>query len=380
MFQVKRENLNAVLDILTMVPEKLGISASEYIWVRGQGSHIKMSVSSYISGEVELDGVGSWPFKDNFYLDRRTFVPWVMSARESKDKHRFQFHRRGDRLFLKHGGRTVTFDNQKKISGYGDLKRIKGLRSNPEIPVSDELKEMLKCGNNCAVADTIQPQLNCVLVSSKGSEVFSYAASDYVFYVGKGTLSKNESIDTVPFPLFLINLLTIKGLKRISCVGKYVLLKFKNGTIWQPISEEANTNFPLDRIKKYARQARSLPVTFSTSGRRFSRMMVRLGYYLQSVRRRDWVVVVKGERGDDTVMLRSSIPGVHFRERISVSGGVPKDFKIEWPLATLAPVFEFLSKRTKKMPLVVRINHKSKISYVQAGKFWLCVPSRQEEI
>jgi len=105
-----------------------------------------------------------------------------------------------------------------------------------------------------------------------------------------------------------------------------------------------------------------------------------LGYYLQSVRRRDWVVTVEGDRKKEYIHLKTEIPGVNFREVISVSEKLKKDFKIEWPLATLAPVFDFLSKRTKKMPLVVRINHKAKISYVQAGKFWLCVPSRQEAV
>jgi hypothetical protein len=379
MFQVKREYLNAILDILAMVPEKSGLPSSEYIWCRGKGSKVTMSVASYISGEVVLNGEGEWPFEKPFFLDRRMFVPWVYAAKESKDKHRFQFEHKKDQLLVTHGKRTVLFTNQKKISGYGDLKRIK-VSSNHTVPVSKELQEMLRCGSNCAVSDTIQPHLNAVITMSKGGKVLSYAASDYVFYMGEGSLDKGEAIDKVPFPLFLINLLDVDGLKSISCVGKYVMLKFKHGTIWQPISEEANKNFPMERIKKYEKQARSLPVTFTTSGRRFSRLMVRLGYYLQSVRRRDWVATVKGVKGEENIKLRTKIPGVDFKESTSISGKIKHDFTIEWPLATLAPVFDFLSKRTRKMPLIVRINHKAKISYVQAGKFWLCVPSRQEEV
>jgi hypothetical protein len=379
MFQVKRESLNTVLDILAMVPEKSGLPSSEYIWCRAKGSRLTMSVASYISGEVILDGEGDWPFEENFYLDRRTFVPWVTVARESKDKHRFQFERRHNELIATHGKRSVMFTNQKKIRGYGDLKRIKGSITH-SVPVSESLKEMLRCGSNCAVSDTIQPHLNAVVTMSKRGKVLSYAASDYVFYMGEGTLDRDEAIDKIPFPLFLINLLDVDGLRSINCVGKYVMLKFKHGAIWQPISEEANKNFPLSRIKKYAKQANSLPVTFTTSGRRFSRLMVRLGYYLQSVRRRDWVATVHGEKGSENIKLRTKIPGVDFKESTSISGKIKHDFTIEWPLASLSPVFDFLSKRTKKMPLVVRINHKQKISYVQAGKFWLCVPSRQEEI
>jgi len=379
MWQVKRESLSQVLDILAMVPEKLGIPSSEYIWIRGKGTHITMSVASYISGEVQLNGEGSWPFAGkNFYLDRRTFVPWVMAARESKEKHRFQFHRKTDQLYLKHGNRTVTFSNQSKIRGYGDLRRINA-EENHSVPITRELKEILRCGSNCAVSDTIQPHLNAVVIKGKGSTVVSYAASDYVFYMGKGELDKSETISSVQFPLFLVGLLDVAGLRKISTIGKYVMLKFKHGVVWQPISEEVDKDFPLSRIKKYAKQATKMPVTFTTSGRRFSRMMVRLGYYLQSVRRRDWVVTVKGDKGDDYIKIRSMIPGVAFKETLSVATKLPADFTIEWPLATLAPVFEFLSKRTRKVPLAVRINHRDRTSYVQAGKFWLCVPSRQEE-
>lgn len=378
MWQVRREKLNQVLDVIAMVPEKLGALPSEYIRVIGKGTKINMAVASYIFGEATLEGEGEWPFKETFFLDRRTFVPWVTAARESKDKHRFQFRRRKDRLYLRHGNRTVEFTNQKTIHGYGDMKKLKS--SNHSVPVTDELKEMLKCGNNCAVSDTIQPELNAVVTAGKHGKVVSYAASNYVHYIGEGNLGRGEAIDSVPFPLFLINLLDSDGLKKVSCVGKYVMLKFKHGVIWQPVSEEAIKNFPINRIKKYAKQAENLPVTFTTSGRRFSRLMVRLGYYLQSVRRRDWVAVVQGGKGDESVILKTRIPGVDFKETNTVSGKINKDFRIEWPLATLAPVFEFLSKRTRKVPLTVRIDHKAKISYVQAGRFWLCVPSRQEEV
>src|ERR1700722_529306 len=250
MWQIGRDKLNSALDVIAMVPEKLGIPSSEYIWVRFSHGRVTMSVASYISGEVYLEGDGEWPFKENFYLDRRTFVPWVNAARESKDKHRFQFERKKDQLYLTHGTRTVKFDYAKKVSGYGDLKKI-NVGHTHSVPALEELKEMLRCGSNCAVADTIQPHLNCVLATSKGSKVISYAASDYVFYLGEGNLERDEVLDSVPFPLFLINLLNAEGLKRISCVGKYVLLKFKHGCIWQPISEEAVKKFPINRIKKY---------------------------------------------------------------------------------------------------------------------------------
>lgn len=359
-----------------MVPEKAGIPSSEFIWVRGKGNRVKMAVASYIAGEVTLHGDGKWPFKD-FYLDRRTFVPWVNAAREIKDKHRFQFHNKDSQLYLVHGARKVTFANQKKISGYGNLARIQA-KETYSVPVSSELKEMLKCGGSCAVSDTIQPHLNGVWVTEKGKAVLSYAASDYVFYMGKGDLNGGRLAESIPFPLFLINLLTVEGLRKISCAGKYVLLKFKHGTVWQPISEEMVTKFPIDRIKKYAKQSQTVPITFSASGRRFSRLIVRMGYYMQAIRRRDWVVDVKGKRKEEFIKLYSTIPGVSFSEKIKVLENLKRDFRIEWPLATLEPIFDFLSRHSRKIPLTVRVNRRQGVSYVQAGNYWLAVPSKQE--
>jgi hypothetical protein len=377
MFQVKRSELNQALDVLAMAPEKAGVIPSEYIRIIGKGNKITMSVASYVSSEVTVHGEGEWPFKEDFFLDRRTFVPWVSAARESKEKHRFQFHEHKERLIVKHGTRTAKFNNTHKISGYGSLSRIKK-HAHHSLKVSSELLDMLKCGSNCAVSDTIQPHLNCVYTTGKGSRVISYAASDYVFYVGMGKM-EGELSNPIPFPLFLINLLTVEGLKSIHCSDKYIFLHFKNGYVWQPISREAISNFPIHRIKTYAKQSKTIPTSFITSSRRFARMIVKMGYYMQSVRRRDWVVTIKGDRKDEFIRLNTSVPGSTFREKLAVSAKLPKEFKLEWPLETLVPVFEFISKRTRKMPCVVRINRRKGISYVQAGSYWMAIPSKQEK-
>lgn len=373
MFQLKRSDLSAALELLAMAPEKSGIPSSEYLWVRGKGDTIKMSVAGYLSGEATLTGEGEWPFDDYFFIDRRTFTPWVHAARESKEKHRFQFHKKGKQLLLKHGIRTATFANQTKISGYGDLSKIKK-HANHKLHISSELRDMLRCGRNCATSDTINPALNAVYTVGNGSSVVSYAASDYVFYIGKGKLEEKLS-DPIPFPLFLINLLTVEGLKKISCSGKYIVFYFKHGVIWQPVSIEASSNFPIRRIRRYSKRSKYMPAVLTTSSRRFSKLIMKLGYYMQSIRRRDWVATISGKKNEKVIYLKTEVPGSKFMETIDVSGKVFKDFKIDWPLETLVPVFEFLSKHTKKKPLTLKV-HSHGISYVKAGPYWMCIPSK----
>lgn len=375
MWTTKRNDLTAVLDIIAMIPEKLGLPSSEYIWIRGRGSKITMSVASYMSAEVKLEGKGDWPFKESFFLDRRSFVPWVRSAREHKDKHLFEFHKNENQLILRHGSRKVEFDNQKKIHGYGNLARIKK-EAISTIPISKELRSLLNCGSNCAVSDTIQPHLNCVYTMGKGKFVVSYAASDYVFFIGQGA-SDGEIKEKIPFPLFLINLLADEGIKKITYAEKYILLHFKHGIVWQPISEEAIKKFPLKRIGKYSKASQDYPRAFTVSSRRFSNTALRLSYYLQSERRRDWVIIIKGNRGDDKIYMNSLLPGINFREKLDVSDKVKKSFKVEWPLGWLVRVFDFLSKNTKKVPLELRVDNHNAHSYVRAGSYWLAIPSKQ---
>jgi hypothetical protein len=380
MWTIRRNELIAGLDILSMVPEKLGVPSSEYFYVRGKGNKIKLSVASYIAGEIELEGQGDWPMKDAFFLDRRTLIPFVLSAREIKEKHRFKFERKRNQIRLSHGAREAFFDSQNKITGYGKLKSILKHRSS-SLPVSDDLKQLLICGKNCAVSDSVVPELNCCYITkgSKGVGLEAYASSGKVYYLGTGKIGEGKVKEAIPFPLYLISLLPEQTLKKISWIGKYVMLTFDKGMIWQPISEEALTQFPVKNIRKHAIRANKLPITFTASSRRFSKLMIRLGYYLQSVRRKDWIVKLNGSKYDRKLKATTSIPGVLFKEELSISDAVKKNFKMEWPLDIMQPVFEFLALRTKKVGVVVRLDEKHGVSYIQAGNYWLAITSKQEE-
>ena len=380
MWKIDRSKLLDGLTVLAMVPEKLGIPSSEFFWVRGKKNKVTLSVSSYISGEVTLEGIGDWPFKHDFFIDRRLFLPWCFAARELKNKNLFEFEKRKHQLLLSHGNRKVLLDSQSKVKGYGDTRKITS-GSNNSIPISSELKEMLLCGKNCAVSDAVVPHLNCCYITkgtSGATAMEAYASSDKVYYLGSGKLEEGKIKASIPFPLFLISLLGVDGLKRISWIGNYVVLKFKQGIIWQPISTEALTKFPVHQIQKHCKRSDTMPITFTASSRRFSKLMVRLGYYLQSVRRKDWVVKVKGTKKKKVIIVTTSIPGAGFIEKIPTTERIPKDFVLEWPLDILEPTFEFISKKTKKLGVVVRVDEKHGISYVRAGSFWLAVTSRQE--
>jgi hypothetical protein len=81
MWEIRRSKLIAGLDLLNLIPEKVGLSSSEFVWIRGKGETITISVASYIMGEITLVGKGIWP-KGDFYIDRRVLLPFIYASRE----------------------------------------------------------------------------------------------------------------------------------------------------------------------------------------------------------------------------------------------------------------------------------------------------------
>ena len=379
MWEIRRNEILKQLDIINMVPAKLGVPSSEYFWVRGKGTKVLFSAASYVGGEISLQGKGNWPFSKDFYLDRKMFLPFISAARELKDKHTFQFDRKGKQLVLRHGTRKVLFDSQEHVKGYGNVHKILKHMDNT-ISVNEDLKDMLICGKHCAVSDSVVPHLDCVYLQKSGSGVGIklYSSSTTVMYMGVGKVEDTKLKESIPFPLYLINLLEADGLRKIICAGKYIILQFEHGIIWQPVSQAAVRHFPLSKFKSYVKQGKNKPITFVSSSRRFARLMLRLGYYLQSVRRKDWVVNINGKRNKQSIDINTSVSGVKFSEKINTTDSISKDFKIEWPLNILESVFSYLSRKTKKLGIIVRVDTKHGISYVSVGRYWLALPSRQE--
>ena len=376
MWEISRDRLIAGLKILELVPEKVGLSSSEFFWFRGKREEITISVASYIMGEITLTGKGEWPSKTDFYVDRRVLMPFITASLALKDKNTFQFTIHKKVLTVKHGSRSAEFISQRDIKGYGNIKKILK-EPESEVPISDDLQELLSCGQNCAISDAVVPHLNCVFVNRGKAVIEAYAASDKVFYMGLGSGAVKVKT-AIPFPLYLIDLLKEKTLKKISWRGKYIVLKFEKGIIWQPVSEEALRSFPLKSIQKHAKKADSMPVTFTTSSRRLSKLMVRLTYYLQAVRRKDWIVQIHGNKGEQNILVSTNIPGVKFKEIISTDT-VMKNFDLDWPLDVLEPVFNFLSLKTKKLGVIVRTDEKRGASYIRVGSYWLCITNKQKE-
>ena len=379
MWEIRRSKLIKKLTLLDLIQEKVGLSSSEFFRIRGKGDKVIISTASYAMGEVTIIGKGKWPSKHSLYIDRRVFLPFIYASKEIKNRHPFRFTVEKASLNVQHGSRSGQFLSQNDVKGYGSLHRLLKEKES-SIPVSDDMLTLLRCGQNCAVSDAIEPKLNCVFVDKGRMVVETFAASARMYFMGTGSIGKKDKIrHAIPFPLTLIPFLSEESLKKVCWRGKCIVLEFEDGYIWQEVSQEALDKFPIAEIRKNALHTKKMPVIFTVSSRRLSKLMVRLGYYLQKADKKDWVVKIRGKKRSDSVMLSASIPGVRFEESVSIVNKLDKDVKINWPLDCLKAVFQFLSTKTKKLGLVVRMDKKQGVSYITAGNFWFTVTSKQEK-
>ena len=84
MWEIRRSKLISGLNLLDLIPEKVGLSSSEFFKINGSGDKITISVASYIMGEINLVGKGSW--KGEYFIDRRVFLPFIYASKELKNK------------------------------------------------------------------------------------------------------------------------------------------------------------------------------------------------------------------------------------------------------------------------------------------------------
>ena len=223
--------------------------------------------------------------------------------------------------------------------------------------------------------------MNCVYVHPTKTGVDILATNETIMYRARAKVRVVQ--EPVPFPIFLVSLLGSGGLKAIEWRKDLVALKYGSGEIWQSVSAKAQKLFPKSSIEQYIAEGSRRPLLFRVSSRKFARIVSRMALYVSAVRRADWVLSVKGFKGKNRILLESRIANTTFKEALVVDGELTSTFEISWPLEMLLPIFEFIEKKNKEVPLEVRLweskSQKKAVlaSYIKTGDIELIVPSRK---
>jgi hypothetical protein len=369
LWKTSKEALFSALSTLELVPTRPGIPASEYIKAeRGKNGFVNLQIASEISGFAPLKGEGEWPAKV-WFIDRRLLMPFI-TAGKTLSKSDFEFSLRNDELCIRHGLRKVSFTKSPDVPGYGDLPASFG----GAVTLSRSSLALIACAREFASGDPTTPELNCVFIEPSPSrgDLRIYAATKSVIYSAKSG-EKVKMPHSLPMPPFIVSLLTNEHLKKIYWTKREIVLEFTAGRVWQSTSVKA-AKFPVKAVQGYFKDALTYKEIFHVDSRVFAAAISRLGVYLTAVRREDWLLVIKGEKGSGKLRLTSTVPQAGFNEVIK-GCSLSEDVELLWPLSQLLPMYTFLSSRKKEGDLSVCLDPDGR-AFVKTKHIQVIVPKK----
>jgi len=359
---IAADKMMDVLSVLDLVPARPGIPSSVFVALTEKNGKMEMALSSDVAGEVTITGKGTMGLKKSVYVDRRLFFPFINTAKTYKSDKPFVFSKPGKQMLVTQGRRKATFDPIVGSSGYGDLN---GAASGIVLPLDKKLNELITVACTCATSDPTVPELNCIFTARNKTGLDVYASNQLVVLKAVQK-AKGKYPERLPFPLFLVPLLSNDHVREVRFKDKEVVVHFDCGFIWQGVSVKASKGFPLKTMDKLLTDGKEWAELFRLQTHRLGAVTRRFSEYLTAIRRQDWLMSVKAETGDKQVLLEVSIPQGIFREKVIVEEAIKQDLDIQWPLDILLPVFEHWAKN-KEAVLTVRGDKKTPYLLSGAG-------------
>lgn len=366
-------------DVLTMasvvdsIPSRPGLPTSLFFQVEPKKKNVSFKITAEATAEVMLPGDGHWPQSETFYLDRRMFLPFVLAAKDLQNDHPFEFTAKEKQLVVRNGkGRVGWFDCNPTIHGYGFPHKSDSVSV---LQLDDKLRGLIYGARECATADIVTPQLNCVYIEPTKSGVEVLATNQKLMF--RGVIDTKMKVRThIPLPLQLVQLLGSPELQQVRWKEKSVELVFPNGRIWQSVSHQARKSFPADVIRKYMDEGNKAPVVFKVPSKRLAHVLDRLCFYLTSVRRQDWSLKMSGKKNEHWLTLTTNVATSRFQERVKLDRPLKVDVAMDWPLDMLEPIFAYLNTQ-KDVSMTVRVNKLGR-SFVQSGPISLVIPRKKK--
>jgi len=368
---VDPEKLIDVFGVLDLVPARPGIPTSVFIQLSEKKGRADLMLSSDVTGVVSIKGEGSIGASKPVYLDRRLLFPFILTAQNYRSDRPFVFSKVGKQIKVTQGRRKATFDLLPSNAGYGIPNDGKG----SVLPMEKKVSSLVTIACACATSDPTVPELNCVYIKRTKKGIALYASNQLVVFRAHHTV-KGTFPKTLPFPLFLVPVLTNDRIKEVRLQEKDVTLGFDCGRIWQGVSAKALKGFPLETMDGLIDDGKKWTEQFRLLTHKLGAVTARFSEYLTSIRRQDWLLTVAAAKGDKQVLLEVKIPQGIFREYVSIAEPAKEDIQIGWPLEILLPIFDYLAKN-KEAVLSVRFDKKTPY-YISAGGVSVVVTKKKK--
>lgn len=366
---IKREELIQAIDLLTMIPSRPGIGTSEFICFHHSKNNLKLMMTSEVSGYAELK-VSQWPFDKDIYIDRRLFDPFVSAAKNISSKSNFEFSKSESKeLTVINGSRKGKFTCADRKKGYDNLK----FTGSHEVKAERHLNELILAAKHCAEQETAVPELGCVYLVRKQKELLIYATNSLLVFRAE-VKSKLKLKQPLPFPIYLIDMLADNRLVGIEATKHEVILDFGIGKIWQTIAVAANNKFPRKKIdERITEERKTATEAFTIEAKAFGSIVQRLAGYLDSVRRMDWVITLRGNKGSHRIELEIPLGHTTFKDKLKVKSKVKKDFDVDWPFDRCIGVLTTIANSQDKVTVSF---DKENRAYLRTSQIELLIPRR----
>lgn len=345
---IESELLAAAVSIIDLVPSRAGIPSSEFIRLVGSNGTLQLSLSADVYGTVTMD----LPTKTKFtaFVDRGSFVPFVMAARESGSKAGFLLSV-GDKgqLVIRCGRRRGLFNKLNNVGGYNEVAKINGTK----IVLSAEQKKSIALAAQYATPDPTVAHLNCIYLQKDGHVLASNERSAI-------RLATKPVGSSMPLPLGILRTIEHELVKTIVIGSTVAKIGFGSGFICQTVNQKSAANFPHKSINAAMVAATAYPRRFRIPAKKLLDAITRMNSYSATVVKRDPVIKIIGVKGESAIKVVCQVPQGSFSEVVPLDKALSADFIVEWMLELLLPLLTMSNQPTT---FSVKFEDKGKTPY-----------------
>lgn len=371
LWQVEPKAFIEVLKVLDLVPLTKGLPASSYIRIRSKADTLQFDLSSIMSGSVSMKGSGAIELDTPIFVDRTTFIPFIMTAENYKSKKPFEFTLKKNRLIVEQGSRKAVFETASKGSGYADVNA----KTAKPFTTNEDLLELLGLAAAYGMPEEQTPELSCVYVAKNSHMLNIYSMNRHLSF--KSACKVKDAPEKLALPLALVGLLKAQSMASVLVNPTEVILKFPFGCLWQSLSRKASESFPRTGLDNLVATSDKWPLQFQLDAHRLQKVTDRFALYLASVNKENWALIVSANAGDKQARLQAKIAHGTFDERVPFVAPIKKAIKLEWPLDLLLPALAYLGKGNTLVD--VKFSEKTTDCLLSCGDTRIFVTYKREE-
>lgn len=327
--QITIEALTSALDTVTVVPQRPGITSSEFIELKLVANKLKLYLASEVIGYAEAPCTTEQGEKWVFHVDRSLLVPFIAPSRGKEGEISFELN--DTTLTVKAGRRVAKYQAPgEPVKGYGTAPA-----ADDEKPLNFKTADVahLQLAAKYVNQDALKPELTSIHVGPSGI----VAAQSTIYF----HIRHKVGVEGFIPPMFP-DLLKGTGWEvRGSSSGMRVA--YPDGYVYQLLNDAVVKGFPTQVILTNLKAARALVPRFVVKAGRFHDVFSRLKGYVAAVGSGGNNVFAVGAAGDKALQLAVRTPQATFDERLLLAEPLAADLAETLHLEWLIPFLEHLS-------------------------------------